>query len=189
MILPDGKTKILDFGLAKVYDRKSDQFTSSRTEVGTAVGTVNYMSPEQVMGLSLDYRSDIFSLGIVLYEGITGKCPFASKSLFATVENIIRSQPASIAPAIDGVPPELEQIIFKCLEKEARNRFQSCNELTERLKSARNSLPAAVISAEPEVISNASAAPAKKSTRFYIEMTITLLVFLFLIAYLVQSCH
>ena len=193
MIMEDRKAKILDFGLAKVYDRKSDQFTSSRTEIGTAVGTVNYMSPEQVMGVSLDYRSDIFSLGIVLYECLTGQRPFAAKNLFATVENIVRSKPTEIASFVTGVPVELEQVVLKCLAKEAKNRFQSCTEVAEGLRAANNSIRSNVIVSKPEIdpvpTPAAAAETIQKPRSFYVETAITLLVFLFLCIYLLRSCH
>jgi serine/threonine protein kinase len=116
---------VLDFGLAKVSapegvtDRTSNSelATRVRTTPGIVMGTVNYMSPEQAMGREVDHRSDIFSLGVVLYEMATGRLPFAGDTVTETIDRIAHSQPEAIARLNYDVPPEPEVIIKKALRK------------------------------------------------------------------------
>ena len=91
-----GRIKILDFGLAKTLGTSglgADEPTLAETQLGTVVGTVSYMSPEQALGKKVDHRSDLFSLGVVMYEGLTGRLPFVGKTLAAVVDQIIRQEP------------------------------------------------------------------------------------------------
>jgi serine/threonine protein kinase/Tol biopolymer transport system component len=129
-ITSDGRLKILDFGIAKLtYPNNDAQALMARTETaeGLVVGTVSYMSPEQVRGESVDARSDIFSAGIVLYEMLTGRPVFTRDSAADTIAAVLNDPPRSALPP--GVSPGLVRIIERCLEKQRSGRFQSARDL------------------------------------------------------------
>src|SRR5262245_14384845 len=131
MILPRGQVKVLDFGIARVV-RSEQAFsadTIKTTGVGVVIGTVHYMSPEQALGQDVDHRSDIYSLGAVLYEMTTGKLPFIGDTPTATIDRIVHSQPESIARLNYDASEDLVRIIRKCLEKNRDRRYQSVREL------------------------------------------------------------
>lgn len=134
-----GQVKVLDFGLAKRmphstvgHDRTQD---FKQTQSGQVAGTPAYMSPEQMLGRDLDHRSDLFSFGVVLYELATGQNPFAGSSFAEIVNKIVHTQPPAIARLNHDVPPELERITLKCLQKSPDRRYQSARELTVDLKN------------------------------------------------------
>ena len=142
MITTRGKLKILDFGLAKVVapsgGRDSALSTmAGDTMAGLVLGTLDYMSPEQVRGLEVDQRSDIFSFGVMLYEMITGRLPFASTSKTDTVYRITQRQPEAVTRYNYEVPADLDRIVRKCLEKEPGRRYQAVRELLVDLSSLR----------------------------------------------------
>ncbi len=130
-----GSVKVLDFGLAKVTEASSpegdDQTKKlgNQTVINVVAGTVAYMSPEQAMGHTLDHRSDIFSLGVVIYEMLTGRLPFEGDSATEVMNKIINEEPVAIARLNYSVPPELERITRKCIEKEPARRYQSSREI------------------------------------------------------------
>jgi non-specific serine/threonine protein kinase len=134
--------KVLDFGLAKlstpagVTDRTSNSELATRvkTTPGIVMGTVNYMSPEQALGRDVDRRSDIFSLGVVLYEMATGRLPFSGDTVTETIDRIAHSQPEAIARLNYNVPAELEVIIKKALRKDREERYQSIHDLLVDLR-------------------------------------------------------
>src|SRR6266849_262732 len=134
--------KLLDFGLAKPAAPLASAATitaaatrqSPVTEQGTIVGTFQYMSPEQVEGKELDGRSDIFSLGAVLYEMLTGLCAFQGKSHLSVASAILEKEPAPISSLKPLTPSTLERIIKKCLEKLPDDRWQSASDLASQLK-------------------------------------------------------
>jgi len=139
----DGRVKILDFGLAKVTqapvvveaETALAAGTGPRTAAGTVLGTVGYMSPEQVRGLEVDHRSDIFSFGVVLYEMLTGRRAFKGDSAIETMNAILKEDPA---PATDGgqpLPPALDRIVLHCLEKNPEERFQSARDIAFGIES------------------------------------------------------
>ncbi len=127
MVTEDRKVKIMDFGLAKV--RGSVQVT----RLGTTVGTAAYMSPEQIEGRAVDQRSDIWSFGVVLYEMISRQLPFAGTYEQALFYSILNREPRHLPQEQDGVPPNWQRIVSKCLEKDAANRYQSFSELLSDL--------------------------------------------------------
>ena len=130
VITRDGRPKILDFGLAKrTGPRDAD---ATQTEPGTVMGTAGYMSPEQVRGHELDWRSDIFSLGLVLYEMLTGRCAFACPSALETMAAITKEPPADFG---SGVSPQVQAVVLRCLEKNRERRFQSAGDLAFSLRS------------------------------------------------------
>ncbi|MHB0961333.1 MAG: protein kinase domain-containing protein [Pirellulaceae bacterium] len=134
-----GQVKVLDFGLAKRMPadvKKSDATEDFHaTHQGQVLGTPGYMSPEQALGKDIDHRSDLFSLGVVLYELMTGQLPFTGSHLAEVVNQIVHAQPLAIARLNYDVPLELERITLKCLQKQADRRYQSARELLVDLRT------------------------------------------------------
>ncbi len=154
-----GHVKILDFGLAKDVKRDAasgapwEQVTlSSMTVAGTVLGTVGYMSPEQVRGERVDTRSDVFSFGAILYEMLSGRRAFARATGAETMAAILRDHPPDLAAADPAVPSALDQIIRHCLEKRPEDRLQDASDLVSQLGS-----PAAAESSGPASVSTAAA--------------------------------
>src|SRR5262245_16144607 len=139
MITPRGQVKVLDFGLAKMTRAlqpiSNDISTQAKTEPGMVMGTVPYMSPEQALGREVDHRSDLFSLGVALYEMATGRLPFAGANSSETLDRILHAQPEAMARFNYDAPAELERIVLKCLEKDREQRYQSARELLVDLKN------------------------------------------------------
>jgi eukaryotic-like serine/threonine-protein kinase len=138
----DGRIKILDFGVAKLTERAQPSESLTRavtaaggTEPGMIVGTVGYMSPEQVLGKPVDARSDIFALGVVLYEMLAGQRPFRKDSAPETMAAILREEPAELTATNAAVPLGVDRIARHCLEKEPSNRFQSARDVAFALES------------------------------------------------------
>jgi serine/threonine protein kinase len=134
-----GQVKVLDFGLAKripIGTSGADVNEAfQQTLHGQVLGTPHYMSPEQALGQELDGRSDIFGLGVVLYELTTGNRPFGGANFADIVDKIVHAQPMAIARLNYQVPPELERITLKCLQKQPERRYQSARELMVDLKN------------------------------------------------------
>ena len=138
MLRPDGFVKVLDFGLAKLTEQleqssSAHSYDGPDISSGLVMGTVRYMSPEQARGLSVDARSDLFSLGVVLYETIAGRPPFEGKTTNEVVAAILKSQPKALANA----PAGLSVLINKALQKDKSTRYQSADELAADLKRLR----------------------------------------------------
>jgi eukaryotic-like serine/threonine-protein kinase len=134
----DGQVKILDFGLARWQETKSPQdetVTLDETQAGAVLGTVGYMSPEQVRGEKAGAPSDIFALGCVLYEAVTGRRAFPGKSAGDTMAAILKEDPAAIADSGKQAPAELERVIERCLAKNPAQRFHSAHDLAFALRS------------------------------------------------------
>lgn len=174
-----GKAKILDFGLAKLMgpDGGTDSDTLATlgpsqetflTNPGTTVGTIAYMSPEQARGEALDARSDLFSLGSVLYQMVTGALPFPGSTSAVIFGNILHSAPVSPIELNGSVPPELERILNKLLEKDKDLRYQVAAEVRTDLKRLLRELEPGRASSDPVVAasraSNPVARPASGST-------------------------
>jgi serine/threonine protein kinase len=145
MIRPDGFVKILDFGLAKLVEQKVVGFDAStviqnQTAKGVILGTVNYMSPEQAKGEKIDARTDIFSFGVVLYEMITARTPFAGDSMSETFANLINSEPPPLARFSANTPDELQRIVAKTIRKKRDERYQTMKDLLSDLKDLRGNL-------------------------------------------------
>jgi serine/threonine protein kinase len=143
MITARGQAKVMDFGLAKVIrDRSSSESQAVTetilTEPGAIVGTIPYMSPEQVQGVGLDVRSDIFSFGAVLYEMITGHTPFEAKNAAALISAILSREPMPLTRYAVDVPTELERISRKCLEKDRDRRYQTMRDVAIDLENLRS---------------------------------------------------
>ncbi len=144
MVAADGRVKVLDFGLAKMADPGAEpEVTVSHalTAAGAVMGTMPYMSPEQVSGRAVDHRTDIFALGVMLYEMATGRRPFAGASTAELASAILRDAPVALA----DLPPELARVIGRCLAKDPAARFQGMRDVGGALQA----LPAA--GARPEI--------------------------------------
>jgi serine/threonine protein kinase/tetratricopeptide (TPR) repeat protein len=141
-----GFTKVLDFGLAKMRETPGvpgASMTRLETQVGTIVGTPAYMSPEQIAGQDIDQRSDIFSLGVVLYEMVTGVRPFTGRSTLEMASSVLHDAPAPASVLRSTLPEELATVIGRCLEKSAGSRFASMADVRKALDGAgRASTPA-----------------------------------------------
>lgn len=139
----DGRVKVLDFGLARVNPLNSDEATAvigtghaeEKTVTGMVVGTMGYMSPEQLRGEQVDGRGDIFALGCVLYEMVSGKKAFARRTAAESITAVLNDHPPEISSTGRQVPPDFDRVIAHCLEKKPEERFQSARDLTFALKT------------------------------------------------------
>jgi TolB-like protein/Tfp pilus assembly protein PilF len=141
MISDDGHVKVLDFGLARSVEAERDNADDTRlplTKAGAIVGTLPYMSPEQIEAKPLDPRSDIFSFGVMLYEMATGERPFAGDSSPALMSSILKDHPASIGARRFDVPGGVSRLIDRCLEKHPPNRIQTATEILSELRAQRH---------------------------------------------------
>jgi serine/threonine protein kinase len=140
MVAADGRVKVLDFGLAVAEQRGSnaaDLATALQvTAPGTILGTLPYMSPEQVEGIATDHRTDLFSLGVMFYEMLTGARPFTGTSPPQLISSILRDSPAGVRDVRLDVPASVSQMIARCLEKPPVNRIQSAREIHSELRDA-----------------------------------------------------
>ena len=145
MLTASGQVKVLDFGLARVVREgplidSVGETESLLTAPGSVIGTVPYMSPEQVRGEALDGRSDIFSFGAVLYEMLSGRNPFAAESVGATMSSILTKEPAPLARYASDVPDELQRIVRKALSKDKEGRYQGIKDLLIDLRELKQEL-------------------------------------------------
>ena len=186
LIADDGYLKVIDFGLAKLADPLAESglahaatITNDRvhTAEGVVMGTIGYMSPEQVRGEAVDARSDIFSFGAVLYEMVTGRAPFLRKSAAETISALLGEMPA--APQVDDLTAaaELQRIIRKCLAKEAGSRYQGMRDLLVDLRELRDSLASAEsVARAPHVLSARTAGLRRKPVLAIAGLSIVVLV-------------
>jgi TolB-like protein/Flp pilus assembly protein TadD len=144
MVTTDGRVKVLDFGLAKITaseptDSADSQVpTDVQTREGVVMGTVPYMSPEQVSGLRVDHRTDIFSLGVLLYEMATGQRPFQGRSSAELASAILRDAPPALEEARSDHPDGLREVISRCLQKKPDDRFQTARQTVAALRELRS---------------------------------------------------
>ncbi len=131
MVMPDGRVKITDFGIARMLS------ATVRTQTGVVLGSPSYMSPEQIMGIAVDRRSDIFSLGIVLYEMLTGQVPFEGETLDAIMDRILNATPVPPATLNPAIPEMVNLIAVKALSKRLDERYQNARAFADDLRNSR----------------------------------------------------
>ena len=166
LVTPDGRAKILDFGLALLTEG------SKLTKLDTTVGTVAYMSPEQGQGADVDHRTDIWALGVVLYEIVSGQRPFKGQYDQALLYEIVQEEPEPLTAVRTGVPMELELLVSKGLAKEASRRYQSASEMVvdletlgDKLKSSRSTILRGPGLSQPMAPQPASGEPIGRAQR------------------------
>ena len=146
MLRPDGSVKVLDFGLAKLSEQATPAVAAEaptiqvRTGSGIVIGTAGYMSPEQARGLGVDHRSDIFSLGAVIYEMLARRKPFEGETPSDTLASILKTEPPPLSRVAPGVPAELARIVTKALRKDREERYQVVKDLWLDLKALKQDL-------------------------------------------------
>src|SRR6476661_2213631 len=147
MLRPDGYVKVLDFGIAKLAEQevpatmpRDEALLLVETNLGSILGTVRYMSPEQACGGQVNNSTDIWSLGVVLYEMVTGHAPFTGDTPREVMSSILEKEPAPLTHYIAHAPAELQQIISKALRKDREQRYRSAHELLESLKRLRHNM-------------------------------------------------
>jgi len=147
MLRPDGYLKVLDFGIAKLAEQelpttmpKDEALLLVETNLGSVLGTVRYMSPEQARGGHIDKSTDIWSLGVVLYEMVTGHAPFSGDTPKEVMSSILEKEPPPLKRSVAHAPAELQQIIGKALRKDPAQRYRSAHELLHALKELRSKL-------------------------------------------------
>jgi serine/threonine protein kinase len=143
LVRPDGQVKILDFGLAKLREAETSAAelpTQQLTGEGKIVGTVAYMSPEQAEGRPVDHRTDIFSLGVVLYELATGERPFKGDTSMSVLSAVLREQPKSASDLNPAIPSPFARVLKICLQKDPERRYQSAKDLRNELQTLKEEL-------------------------------------------------
>jgi serine/threonine-protein kinase len=168
MVRPDGLVKVLDFGLAKLIEAQAPSTDSgartiakANTDPGTVMGTAAYMSPEQARGQKVDARTDIFSLGVVIYEMIAGRAPFEGETASHVIVSILEKEPAPLTRSSPDAPSELERIVTKALAKDKDERYQTVKDLLidlKRLKQRRDVDAEIERSISPDTISRSAVA-------------------------------
>src|SRR5580704_4917195 len=168
MVTNEGRVKVLDFGLAKDFRRSNlgdaTLTSASQTQVGVVMGTPAYMSPEQTSGRPLDHRTDIFSLGVLLYEMSTGRRPFEGTSSAELVSSILRDTPPPVTDMRPDLPSDLARIVRRCLEKDPRHRLQTArdvsNEFRDLARQSSQKVSASSAATRTAAVRDSGSAPA-----------------------------
>src|SRR5262245_9323051 len=168
----DGRIKILDFGLAKL--KEADGATDataptmpgpSKTQPGAVLGSCGYMAPEQVRGRPVDHRGDIFALGVIMYEMLTGHAAFSGDSAVEVMSNILTTEPADLSLSGKAIPPALARVVEHCMEKSADERFQSARDLAFGLEALSGFSHASL---SPSQVQAAQVSPRRRRARFLV---------------------
>jgi eukaryotic-like serine/threonine-protein kinase len=170
MVRPDGLVKVLDFGLAKLTEQHAKDPTAPHltTDSGMVMGTASYMSPEQARGEKVDARTDIFSFGIMLYEMIAGRMPFAGSTVYETIAAILSQEP----PPLSEAPNELQDIVTKALQKERTQRYQTIKEMQTELENLRDKVKLeAKLRSGPKVIAPTIHSPVEDTQQINAQAT------------------
>ena len=176
MVGEDGRLRIVDFGLAKLWeeglaDTETELATEGLTKEGVAMGTAPYMSPEQLQGKEIDHRSDLFSLGILLFEMTTGRRPFKGESSIELASSILKDSPDSVTDVREGVPRHLGRIIKHCLEKDPDLRYQSAKDVRNELAGLKGEVESGEVplsTGAMPVVTAAKLVPSKRSPAWLI---------------------
>jgi serine/threonine protein kinase/Tfp pilus assembly protein PilF len=174
MLKEDGQVKIMDFGLAKVHGGKQI------TKAGTTLGTAAYMSPEQTSGDKVDHRSDIWSLGVLLYEMLTGQLPFKGDYDQAITYSILNEEQEPVTGLRTGIPMEMERIVNKCLQKDPADRYQHADEFIVDLRQLKKESETNKLLSKTGV---SRSLPQKQKKSFVVPGTIGVIVVLLVISY------
>src|SRR5882724_5610263 len=160
MLDSQGRTKLTDFGVARVTD--SDRTHAERTQAGTVVGTPAYLSPEQLQGLPIDRRTDVFSAGVILYQFLTGQKPFAGEGAWTVQKKIVQDDPPAPSSINVALSPEFDRVVAKALAKDPNQRFATARQFAEALRRAAEGKPA-LLEVEPTLVVPRDA-PASQTT-------------------------
>ncbi len=167
ILAKDGRVKVLDFGLAKLTEAATGNVSqmatrqASITYEGRILGTAPYMSPEQLRAESVDHRTDLFSLGVVLYELGTGRRPFAGKNAAELVSAILRDTPVPVTQVREDLPRHLGRIIAHCLQKDLQERFQTARDLSSELRQLRDEVKREVLPVLPAAVPTSQPGPVR----------------------------
>ncbi|MFH2056251.1 MAG: protein kinase [bacterium] len=193
IVTAEDEPKILDFGLAKAIaplegdreqkDGDDDTISKELTRAGTVVGTVSYMSPEQAQGKDVDSRSDVFSFGILLYNMFTGELPFTGKTQVSILARILETHPEKPSLKNEAIPPELERIIDKCLQKDPNDRYQDTRDLVVDLRRLRREHDSGATSTITGPTAAIKAVKPRASTSTWAAMAAGAVIILVLIAF------
>ncbi len=168
MLADNGRIKVLDFGLAKLessFGNNIEQSTQTLTEEGSIIGTVPYMAPEQFTGKSLDARTDIFSLGVLFHQMLTGTRPFRGESSAELISSILRDKPAPVSEIKTDLPNHLGRIVRRCLEKDPERRYQTAIDLRNELEGLREELDSGVMQLPASALPPPPPPPPKEQSR------------------------